>query len=325
MADVAERAGVSIMTVSRVLNGFTGVAPETRQRVEAAIADLGYRANTAARILAGGRSRTLGLIAVEPEHYGPVQLLYGVEAAARSAGHGFGVITFDPKSEDLPAALENLRSAQVEGVVIEAPVEPVVEALRAVRPGVPAVVVGGDPALPMTTVAVDQAAGGRLATEHLLGLGHRSVHHVRGDAGWVDAELREQGWSAALEAAGATGRLLRGDWTAAGGYEAGRELVADPEATAVFAANDQTALGVLRALHEADRPDVSVVGFDDTPDSGYFVPPLTTVRQDLFEVARRAVELLLAEIDEPGEPRHVVVAPELVTRDSARPAPRSGS
>jgi DNA-binding LacI/PurR family transcriptional regulator len=142
---------------------------------------------------------------------------------------------------------------------------------------------------------------------------------VRGDAGWVDAELREQGWAEALDAGGATGRLLLGDWSAAGGYEAGRELAADPEVTAVFAANDQTALGVLRALHEAGRPEVSVVGFDDTPDSGFFVPPLTTVRQDLFEVARRAVELLLDQIDEPSEPQHVVVAPELVTRDSTRP------
>jgi len=319
MADVAARAGVSIMTVSRVMNGFTGVAPETRERVEAAVADLGYRANTAARILAGGRSRTLGMIAVEPEHYGPVQLLYGVEAATRTAGHGLGVVTFDPRSEDLPAALEHLRASQVEGVIIEAPVQPVVEALRNVRPGVPAIVVGGDPTLPLTTVAVDQAAGARLATEHLLGLGHGTVHHVRGDAGWVDAELREQGWSEALDAAGASGRLLLGDWSAAGGYEAGGALAADPDVTAVFAANDQTALGVLRALHEADRDDVSVVGFDDTPDSGFFVPPLTTVRQDLFEVGRQAVELLLAAIEEPGEPQHVVVPPELIVRESARP------
>lgn len=320
MADVAARAGVSIMTVSRVMNGFTGVAPETRERVEAAIADLGYRANAAARILAGGRSRTLGMIAVEPEHYGPVQLLYGVEAATRSAGHGLGVVTFEPRSEDLPAALEHLRASQVEGIVIEAPVLPVVEALRDVRAGVPAVVVGGDPTLPLTTVAVDQAAGGRLATEHLLGLGHRTVHHVRGDAGWVDAQLRHEGWAEALASAGAPlGQLLEGDWSSAGGYELGRRLAADADVTAVFAANDQTALGVLRALHEADRADVSVVGFDDTPDSGFFVPPLTTVRQDLFEVGRQAVELLLAAIEEPGEPQHVVVPPELIVRESTRP------
>src|SRR4051812_43384686 len=169
MADVAERAGVSIMTVSRVLNGFTGVAPATRQRVEDAVDALGYRANTAARILAGGRSRTLGMITVEPEHFGPVQLLYGVEAATRSAGHTLSFVTFDPASQELPAALDHLRAAKVEGVIVEAPVQPVIEALVELRPDVPVVVAGGDPNLPMTTVAVDQAAGGRLATEHLLG------------------------------------------------------------------------------------------------------------------------------------------------------------
>jgi DNA-binding LacI/PurR family transcriptional regulator len=317
MADVAARAGVSVMTVSRVLNGFPGVAAETRERVEAAVAELGYRANTAARILAGGRSGTLGMIAVEPEHYGPVQLLYGVEGAARSAGHALNFVTFVPGVDDLREAVEHLRSAQVEGVVVEAPVDPVVSALADLRTDLPIVVVGGDPDLPQSTVAVDQTAGGRLATEHLLALGHRTVHHVRGDLGWVDAAQREQGWADALAGAGAPeGRLLAGDWSARLGYELGQELAADPDVTAVFGANDQTAMGVIRALAEHGRSvpaDVSVVGFDDTPDSGYLVPPLTTVRQDLHEVGRLAVELLLTD----GPPRHVLVPPELVPRASA--------
>jgi DNA-binding LacI/PurR family transcriptional regulator len=321
MADVAARAGVSVMTVSRVLNGFPGVADETRERVEAAVAELGYRANTAARVLAGGRSRTLGMIAVEPEHYGPVQLLYGVEDAARTAGHALNFVTFVPGADDLPEAVAHLRAAQVEGVIVEAPVDPVVDALAGLRTDLPVVVVGGDPALPQSTVAVDQAAGGRLATEHLLGLGHPTVHHVRGDTGWVDAAQRERGWADALRDAGAPpGRLLEGDWSAAGGYAAGGELAGDPAVTAVFGANDQTAMGVLRALHERGRSvpaDVSVVGFDDTPDSGYLVPPLTTVRQDLREVGQLAVELLLAHVDGPGEPQHVLVPPTLVARASA--------
>jgi DNA-binding LacI/PurR family transcriptional regulator len=325
MADVAARAGVSVMTVSRVLNGFTGVADETRERVEAAVAELGYRANTAARVLAGGRSRTLGMIAVEPEHYGPVQLLYGVEDAARSAGHALNFVTFVPGADDLHDAVDHLRAAQVEGVVVEAPLDPVVEALADLRADLPLVVVGGDPALPHSTVAVDQAAGGRLATEHLLGLGHRTVHHVRGEAAWVDAAERERGWAAALHDAGAPpGRLIQGDWSAERGYEVGTALADDPEVTAIFGANDQTAMGVLRALHEHGRAvpaDVSVVGFDDTPDSGYLVPPLTTVRQDLREVGQRAVELLLAHVEHGGTPQHVLVPPTLITRSSAAPAP----
>ena len=324
MADVAKRAGVSVMTVSRVLNGFPGVADETRERVEAAVADLGYRANTAARVLAGGRSRMLGVIAVEPEHYGPAQLLYGLEGAARGAGHAVSFVTFAPDTDDLHDALDHLRAAQVEGVIVEAPVLPVVEALADLRDDLPLVVVGGDPALPHSTVAVDQAAGGRLATEHLLDQGHRTVHHVRGEVGWVDAAERERGWADALADAGApAGRLLAGDWSAAGGYAAGAELAADTDVTAVFAANDQSAMGVLRAVHDRGREvpgDVSVVGFDDTPDSGFLVPPLTTVRQDLREVGRRAVELVIRHVGGDRELEHVLVPPELVVRASAGPA-----
>ncbi len=325
MADVAAEAGVSVMTVSRVLNGYPGVAEETRLRVETAVTRLGYRANTAARILAGGPSGTLGMIAVEPEHYGPAQLLYAVEGATRRAGLGLQFATFVPGVDDLTEVVEQLSSGPVDGVVIEAPLDSVVHALADLRTEVPVVVVGGEPGLPQSTVAVDQAAGGRLATEHLLSLGHRTVHHVRGDVGWVDADRRERGWADALRDAGAPpGRSIAGDWSAQGGYEVGRDLAADPEVTAVFAANDQTALGVLRALHEHGRgvpEEVGVVGFDDTPDSGYLVPPLTTVRQDLRAVGRWAVELVLRHVQGDTTPQDLLVPPELIVRVSA---PRAG-
>jgi DNA-binding LacI/PurR family transcriptional regulator len=319
MADVAERAGVSVMTVSRVLNGFPGVTAETRERVEAAVADLGYRANTAARVLAGGRSRTLGVVAVETLHYAPAHMLSGIEAAARSTGHIVSFVAMSPRAEELRTTLDHLRAAHVEGLIVMATLQPVIEAVAALDSDLPLVVVGGDPSERLSTVTIDQEEGARLATRHLLDLGHRTVHHVAGHGDWIDATARERGWAEVLRERGAPpGRRVEGDWTARGGYEAGRVLAADPDVTAVFAANDQTALGVLRALAEGGRAvpdDVSVVGFDDTPESAFLVPPLTTVRQDVDEVGRLGVETLLSLID--GAPvQRRVVTPELIVRSS---------
>ncbi len=325
MADVAGRAGVSVMTVSRVLNGFPGVAEATRQRVEEAVAALGYRANPAARVLAGGRSRTLGVIAVETQQFGPSHMLYGIEAAARGAGHVLSFVTMAPGADEIDATLDHLRAAHVEGVIVIAPVRPVIEAVAGLDADLPLVVVGGDPSVRTSTVTIDQEAGARMATAHLLGLGHRTVHHVSGPADWIDATERQRAWAETLAAHRAPpGRFVEGDWTAQGGYAAGTQLAQDPTVTAVFAANDQTALGILRALHEHGRSvpdDVSVVGYDDIPEAAYLVPPLTTVRQDLGEVGRRGVELLLAMVDGGPAQRHVMVAPELVVRASTAPPP----
>ena len=180
MADVAGRAGVSVMTVSRVLNGFPGVAEDTRQRVEEAVAALGYRANPAARVLAGGRSRTLGVIAVETQQFGPSHMLYGIEAAARGAGHVLSFVTMAPGADEIGATLDHLRAAHVEGVIVIAPMRPVIDAVADLDADLPLVVVGGDPSVRTSTVTIDQEAGARMATAHLLGLGHRTVHHVSG-------------------------------------------------------------------------------------------------------------------------------------------------
>ncbi len=321
MADVASRAGVSVMTVSRVLNGFPGVADDTRQRVEKAIAALGYQANTAARILAGGRSHTLGVVAVETEQFGPSHMLYGIEAAARAAGHLLSFVTLDRSGDDMMATLDRLRASRVDGVIVVAPVRHVVNAVAAVKDDLPLVVVGGDPTMGTPTVTIDQYDGARRATQHLLELGHPSVHHVRGPTDWIDAAARVRGWAGALRDAGLKhDSPLVGDWGASGGYAAGTRLARDPDVSAVFAANDQTALGVIRALHDAGRRvphEVSVVGFDDTPESPYFFPALTTIRQDFGEVGRRSVELIRALIDGHGVERHVVVPAELVVRESS--------
>jgi DNA-binding LacI/PurR family transcriptional regulator len=179
----------------------------------------------------------------------------------------------------------------------------------------------------MPLVTVDQVAGAREATRHLLEAGHRTVWHVSGPADWFDSAGRIEGWREALREAGAeVPPLVAADWSAASGYRCGQMLARMPEVTAVFTANDHLALGVLRAVHEYGRrvpDDISVVGFDDVPEAAYFIPPLTTVRPDFAAVARASLDLLLAqfESDTVGELRQTI-APTLISRQSVAAPPR---
>lgn len=326
LADVARTAGVSTMTVSRVLNDSPRVSDETRRRVEAAIDALGYRANPAARIMRGGRSGVLGVVAMEADQFGPAHALFGVEAAARASGHSVSFLTMArPDRAALEEALEQLSDAHADGVVVIAPFQPIVEAAAELAGSIPLVVVGGEARRDLLTAAVDQELGAELATAHLLELGHRTVHHVGGVAKSIDASGRVKGWRRALRSAGAgSGRLVRGDWSAAGGYAAGQRLLTEASVTAVFVANDQMALGVIRALTDAGLrvpEDVSVVGFDDAPEAAFYRPALTTIRQDLGETARAAVEMLLRRVTSGPFSQHVSVPPELIVRSStARPS-----
>lgn len=326
MADVARRAGVSTMTVSRVINNKSNVTAETRERVEAAIAALGYRANVAARTLAGGRSRVLGAISVQPESWGPSRTVFGIEAAARASGHLVSFTTaHDPSISGMRAAIDSLRSAHVEGIVVVARLTAAVKALQSIDAGIPIVVTYPTDLVPYA-VGIDQEVGARIATRHLIELGHQEVSHIRGPKGWIDADGRAKGWRKELRATGrAAGHCITGDWTPSSGYEAGLTLAADRSVTAVFVANDQMALGVLRAMNEAGRSvpgDVSVVGFDDVPEAGFYIPPLTTVRQDFDELGRESVESLLALADG-GSAIARTMTPELIVRSSTAPR-RSG-
>jgi len=172
----------------------------------------------------------------------------------------------------------------------------------------------------MPVVAVDQFAGAAAATRHLLELGHRNVWHVAGPVDFSEAEQRIAGWKATLKAAGIQPPpYIRGDWSARSGYEVGQKLARNPEITAVFAANDQMALGLLRLLHEEGRDiprEISIVGFDDIPEAAYFTPPLTTIRQDFAEAGRRCLRLLVSLIESGESSSSVMVAPELVVRGS---------
>jgi DNA-binding LacI/PurR family transcriptional regulator len=318
--DVALRAGVSRQTVSRVLNDHPEVAVETRERVLAAMNELGYRMNNAARALGTRRSRILGVLASDALHYGPSRSIAALEASAREAGYWLSAAFADAgDSGAVVAAVDHLVGQGVEGIVVVAPHARTLEALDALRIGVPVVTLhAADRGA--RGLSIDQEAGARLAVAALADAGHTRIAHLAGPADWLEAESRAEGFAAELAARGLVpGPVIEGDWTAGSGYAA-VDAVRASGATAVFAANDQMALGLLGGLHEAGLSvpgDVSVVGFDDTPDSAYFWPKLTTVRQDFDELAHRAVAAALAG----GAPASDLapVAPVLVTRASVAP------
>ena len=325
MTDVARLAGVSHQTVSRVLNDHPNVKEQTRLRVRAAIAELGYRPNKAARALVTGKSQLIGVVAQNSTLFGPASLLAAFEQAAAETGFAVSVGSVGRLDrESIAGAVERHLDQRVAGLVVIAPVASASEALDHMPAGVPLVTVDGDPQRSEALVTVDQFAGARAATQHLLDAGHRTVWHVSGPPDWYDAAGRIQGWRHALDAAGAeVPPPMPADWSAAAGYRAGQMLARMPEVTAVFTANDHLALGILRALHERGRRvphDLSVVGFDDVPEAAFFIPPLTTVRPLFDAVARAGLDLLLAQIvDEAPEAGRVVLAPELIVRDSVAP------
>ncbi|GAA4873850.1 LacI family DNA-binding transcriptional regulator [Saccharopolyspora cebuensis] len=321
LADVAAQAGVSHMTVSRVVNGAGPVRAETRRRVLDAIDRLGYRPNSLARGLATGRSRALGVVALDSVLYGPASTLFGIENAAREAGYSVSVASVSaPERTSIVDAVENLRRQGVEGIVVIAPHVAAGRALEIAPREVPLVAVADTEEAPVPVVAVDQRDGARRATEHLLALGHRTAWHIAGPHGWLETRAREQGWRAVLAERGAPPPpVLRGDWSPRSGYEIGKELLDREGVEAVFVANDQMALGLLRALSEAGRrvpDDVRVVGFDDVPEAAYYSPPLTTVRQDFLALGRLTFGRLLRCIEGDDPPGRSIVPPELIVRES---------
>ncbi len=324
--DVARRAGVSAQTVSRVLNNHPNVKLTTHAAVTAAMDDLGYRPNNAARSLRGN-SRILGVLTSGSSYYGPATTLYGVESAAGACGYGVAVVNLASADVgEIAAASARLLSLGVAGVIAVLPLAGDLEPLTTLSDRVPVVLVGGAAAEGAPWVAVDNVEGAARAVRHLLGLGHRTVFHVSGPPAWQEAFDRRAGWRSTLEAAGAdVPPVLGGDWSARSGHDQGQVLARMKGMTAIFVANDQMALGVLRALteHGLQVPrDVSVVGFDDIPEAEFFNPPLTTIRQDLGELGRRCVDVLLSQIAEGAAPGSLSPLPvELVVRSSTASAP----
>ena len=321
LMDVAKVAGVSHQTVSRVINGSPLVAEPTRQRVVEAIALLGYRRNQAARALVTQKSGVIGVVAAGLGYFGPSSTIIGLESAARAEGYSLLLASLPEQTpEATQEAVDHLIGEAVEALVVIAPHETGLDFGQKSGLAMPVVVLNSEPHADLLSAGVDHVAGARMATQHLLDLGHRRIAHVSGPLDWYQARCRVQGWADALQAAGAEAAdPLVGDWTAASGYEQGRRLAADPDVTAVFVANDQMSVGVIRAMVEGGRrvpEDVSIVGFDDIPEAPFLLPPLTTVNQNFLALGRGAVDLLLAVLREEAGSRSLLIPPELVVRSS---------
>ncbi len=322
MRDVAQLAGVSHQTVSRVINDHPSIRDSTRQRVLDAMEQLHYRPNRAARALVTARSRTIGVLSTSAAAlYGPVSSINAIQSAGRDAGYYVAVTQLTELSDaGIAAGIDHLLSQAVEGIIVIAPQEAVLRRVASAAIGVPYVTLQGGAEVVSRELTVDQEAGARAATRHLIGLGHRSIVHIAGPLEWFEAQARVDGYRSELREAGLPEQeVRRGDWSAGSGYRAAREFAADPAVTAVFASNDQMALGVYHAALEQGRripDDLSVVGFDDIPEAAHFWPPLTTVLQDFTELGRRSVERLVAEIEGGDEPGPVSILPELVVRAS---------
>jgi DNA-binding LacI/PurR family transcriptional regulator len=326
--DVAQAAGVSQKTVSRVLNDEPYVKDEVRERVLAAARELGYRPNGAARALLSGRTRRIGVVALGSSLYGPASLLLGLEREARARGYALSIANTDEDDADgVTLAVDSLLRQGVDAIVLSEPVDLGQVDLVV---DVPVLTLGPLPGLKAPTVieplgSSEQAAHD--ATRHLLDLGHTTVHHVAGPQRWLDAQARLAGWRRALtEAAARVPDVQFGDWSAAGGFAAGVRLAARPEVTAVFAANDDMAIGLMRALTAAGRrvpEDVSVVGVDDVPLAAYVNPPLTTMAQPFEAIASAGLASLIAAVEDPASAgdTQVLVPTRLVLRESTAPPP----
>jgi DNA-binding LacI/PurR family transcriptional regulator len=325
MADVAKEAGVSHQTVSRVLNDSPLVRPDTREKVLAAIEELGYRRNMAARMLATNRSGRIGMVSAHLVLYGPGMISAAVQDAGHAAGYEVSLVGLPEFSADcLRDAVDRLLDQAVEALVVAVAHREALTATRELNLSIPVVLAQGVSVGQPMAAGIDQHAGALRATEHLLDLGHRHVAHVTGPLDWVEAVQRREGWRDAHTRRGQLpGPELAGDWSAHSGFEAGLLIADDPATTAVFVANEAMALGLLKALHQRGRripEDVSVVGFDDMPEAAYFWPALTTVRQDFTALGTRAVELTLRALGGEHEPTQDLVQPKIVVRASSAEA-----
>lgn len=331
--DVANAAGVSHQTVSRVINGSPSVKASTRQSVLDTIAQLDFRPNRAARALAGGPVQSVTVLTSNTRQYGFAAALEGIEEATRAAGFALGVRVVESGT---PEAVRDAVERAIEpagALIVIAFDRPGITALNAVPPDVPVAAMvetpSGDEAVGKPWVWIDDRKAARDATNYLLGLGHKTVHYVSIPATAAISQ-RTLGWRSALEDAGVTvPKPLQGGWDPQSGCEAAQQRLArDPKVTAVLCGNDELAIGVARAMHEAGRAipeDVSVVGFDGTPLSAFYIPALTTVRQDFVALGRVCFAKLLSSLEgnasDDGEPWPQA---ELIIRESAGPPPHSG-
>ncbi len=321
--DVARLAGVSHQTVSRVLNGLPNVRPATKERVEQAISQLRYSPSPAARALVTRRTRTIGLIVPGVADYGPVSIAMHFNLAARLARYNVDTVsTIDSDPETWRAAVEGLLRQRVDAIVAVVSDFGVLELVRGLEIAIPVVASASTPRRSPRVVSIDQYRGSRMAVRHLVELGHTRIHHLAGPASAPDAAERVRGWRDELSAHRLDAPdLLQGNWSAESAYQLGLKFDVERGA-AVFASNDLSALGLLSALRERGLrapKDISVVGFDDVPESAFFFPPLTTVRQDFAALGRQMMQKVLLALEESEDATPDTPLPtELIVRKSTR-------
>jgi LacI family transcriptional regulator len=330
---VAKLAGVSTQTVSRVINDRPDVAPETRQRVQQVIEELKYQPSALARSLIQQRSFTLGVVTAGLKYFGPSRTLNGITNMAEELGYALlleELLQFD--TDNISPLLENLLARHVDGIVWAVPEVGnnrrwVDEILNDVP--VPVVFLTMQPRPGVSTVAVDNYAGGVLATQHLLDQGYRQIGHISGPQDWWEARQRKQAWQDTLKKAGimveAT-HCAEGNWSSSSGEVALEQLLLSyPKMDAVFVGNDQMALAVLQSVSRRGLripQNLAVVGFDNFAESAYFWPALTTINHNHHEIGCRAVQELVSQIeagrrDEKVEPQNILLSCELVVRESS--------
>ena len=323
IADVAAEAGVSVATVSKVINDRYGVAPGTSTRVKAVIDEMGYESSLIARSLRSHRTNVIGILVADFEPFS-AELLKGAalaihstdyEVVVYSGGHGHNQPGWERRY------MSRLSGTLTDGTILVTPT--VVDVVN----DAPVVAVDahtGSSGMP--TVASDNLNGAIAATEHLIGLGHRRIGFLAGRPDLESARLREQGYRQALAAAGIEfdpGLVLVGGYIAESAERPARQLIEmDPPPTAIFAANDLSAIETVEVAHSLGLrvpDDLSVVGFDNVPESALNDPPLTTIDQSIQQMGFEAVRLLIAAIDDPSGPAvHVTLPTELVVRQSTR-------
>lgn len=326
MVDVGRQAGVSAQTVSRYFTGTGYVGAETKQRIEAAIQELGYQFNQSARNLRVNSTETIGVLMTGPSVYGTWSILAGLNDAARSAG--FGLLTsqvdVDPDDPDaqnaIHQALQRLLIARVDGIIVSSPYRGIEDLLEQVWNTVPVVILSGRSWPKADSATVDSYEAGLLATKHLLELGHTRILHIAGPENRNEAHERQRGYLDSLKAAGVEPLpVRRGDWSAESGETVGQDV--DPASfTAVFSANDQMALGFMSALRRRGLrapDDYSIVGVDDMPDARYFAPPLTSVYMDFIGLGQAGFEMITERIRTGKRAKRRVIHPTLIARESA--------
>ena len=332
--EVASVAGVSTQTVSRVINERPDVSPETRKRVQEVIKDLAYQPSALARSLIRQRSYTLGVVIAGLMYIGPSRTLSGIAAAAEQAGYSLLLKELQNfGANDIEPIFKALLSQHVDGIIWA--VSEVGENLKWVNNsdldmGIPLIFITMEPQKNIPVVSIDNYMGGRLAMSHLLEQEYRNIGHITGPLDWWEARQRMAAWKDILSENGIEikeNHWAEGNWSSSSGSQAAKKLFERyPEMDSIFVANDQMALGALLIVHAKNLripQDIGIVGFDNIPESAYFLPPLTTVQQDQYEVAQIAVNEVIKIIElgwqglEPEYPQSIILPPTLVVRESS--------